>query len=278
LGNKMKYQDLEYISYKKVKISNSSYQNVYNTVKNVIKDKQRGYICLTDVSNLMKASKNEQLQAAINASLFSLADGMPLAWYARMVGCKEIERISGASLMKRLFADMDDCKHYLLGDTEQTIDKVIAEAKKINCKIRISGHSPPFKEFDDKDNSEMLDKIRKAEPDIIWVSFGGWKQEKWMNQNIASLDNGVMIGVGAAFRFLIGDIITPPQIFQSMGLQWLFRMIQHLARDPRDWLKIVREREILISKKEFIVGLPHEVHMARRQLKLMHGMKDPTQH
>lgn len=265
----MKSEDIACVYYKNVKISNICYRNVHNAVQDVIQNKQRGYICLTDVSNLMAASKNEQLQAAINESLFSLADGTPLAWYARMVGCKEIERISGASLMKRFFADMKGCKHFLLGDTEQTISRVIAEARKINNRIEISGYSPPFKEFDDKDNLEMMLKIREAKPDIIWVSFGGWKQEKWMNRNIASLDSGVMIGVGAAFRFLIGDIITPPQVFQDMGLQWLFRLLQHLARDPKDWLKTVRERELMKSKKDFLVFLPQEVKKARRQLKLI---------
>ena len=272
----MKSEEPAYVSYKNVKINNTRYQNVSNTVKNVIKNKQRGYICLTDVSNLMAASKNEQLRTAINASLFSLADGAPLAWYARMAGCKEVERISGASLMQRLFTDMNGCKHYLLGDTEETIGKVIAEAKRLNSKIEITGHSPPFKVFDDTDNLEMLEKIRKAKADIVWVSFGGWKQEKWMNQNIASLDKGVMIGVGAAFRFLVGDIITPPQIFQSMGLQWVFRLIQHLARDPKDWLKTVREREILKSKKEFLLYLPNEVITARRQLKMINRMNNPA--
>lgn len=270
----MRYEDIAYVHYKQVKISNISYRKVKDVVRNVINQKQRGYICLTDVSNLMVASKNEQLRGAINSSMLSLADGMPLTWYARMVGCKEIERISGASLMTRFFADMNGCRHYLLGDTEQTIERVIATAKELNSKIEISGHSPPFKLFDDRDNLEMLEKIRAAEPDIIWVSFGGWKQEKWMNQNIASLDRGVMIGVGAAFRFFIGDIITPPQIFQNMGLQWVFRLAQHLAKDPRGWLKTVKEREILTSKRDFIVSLPHEVKTVRKQLKQKYKAKD----
>lgn len=264
----MRYKDVANVYYKDVKISNICYQNVLDTVKNVINNKQRGYICLTDVSNLMVASKKEPLRAAINASMLSLADGTPLAWYARMVGCKEIERISGACLMERLFTDMNGCRHFLLGDTEQTIARVIAEAKKINNSVDIRGYSPPFKEFNGKDNLEIMRKIREAEADIIWIAFGGWKQEKWMNQNIASLDSGVMIGVGAAFRFLIGDIVTPPKIFQTMGLQWLFRLTQHLLKDPKGWLKTVKKREILKSKREFVVSLPHEVKTGRKQMKL----------
>lgn len=264
----MTYKNISHVRFKGVKISNVSYLEAKKIITQVISDKQRGYICLTDVSNLIAATKNEQQRTAVNESLMSLADGMPLVWYAWMTGCKEIERISGASLMGRLLADMNCCKHYLLGDTEQTIEKVIAEARKLNGSIEISGHSPPFKVFDDEDNQLIIQKIRKANPDIIWVSFGGMKQERWMNQNIASIDRGVMIGAGAAFRFLVGDIITPPQIFQKMGLQWLFRLVEEFERNPITCIKKVTERELLKSKVEFILNLPHELRESRRQFRM----------
>lgn len=263
----MKYDHISSVRYKDVKISNISYQNVHNTMVYVMKNRHKGYICLNDVSNIIAATKDDQLKRAMNESLLSLADGMPLAWYARMVGCREIERISGVSLMKRLMEDMQGCKHYLLGDTEITISKVIAEAKKRNNSIKISGHSPPFKVFDEEDNKQMIERIRKADPDIIWVSFGGRKQEKWMNENIAFLDRGVMIGVGAAFRWFIGEIVTPPRIFQVLGLQWLFRLTDEFIKNPGTWLKIVRERELLSSKLEFVLKLTHEVKVARQQFK-----------
>lgn len=272
----MKFEDVASVNFKGVKISNVCYENVCNIVTKVINENQRGYICLNDVSNLMVASKNEQMRTAVNGSLLSLADGTPLAWYGWMVGCKEIERISGASLMRRLLVDMDGCKHYLLGDTEQTISKVTAEAIKLNSKIEISGHSPPFKTFDADDNQRMIERIRKAAPDIIWVSFGGVKQEKWMNQNISGIDRGVMIGVGAAFKFLVGDIKTPPEIVQKMGLQWLYRMPEGFIKNPRTWLKITKERELLTSKLEFLLDLPREVKATRQQIKIHRQEKYPT--
>ena len=263
----MRYNELEYIKYKNVKISNIDYRNVYNVVLTTLELKKTGYICLTDVSNLILASMNEQLQVAINGSLLSLADGTPLTWYGWMVGCKEIERISGAYLLKRFFIDMKDCTHFLLGDTVETIDKVIAEARRLNPDINIRGYSPRFKIFDEEDNRQMLGIIRKADPDIVWVSFGGGKQEKWMNQNISALDRGVMIGVGAALRFFIGEIVTPPLIFQRMGLQWLFRLTQQFIKDPGNWFNFVRERKIFITKVAFVMHLPREVKAARQRLK-----------
>jgi N-acetylglucosaminyldiphosphoundecaprenol N-acetyl-beta-D-mannosaminyltransferase len=269
----MRYQDVPYVKFKGVKISNICYKNVLDTVTGVINTKKRGYICLNDVSNLIVATKNEEMRIAINESLLSLADGMPLVWFVSLAGCKEVERISGASLLQRLLGDLAGCKHFLLGDTEQTIAKVIAEAKKINCNIEISGHSPPFKEFEADDNRLMLEKIREAQPDIIWVCFGGGKQEKWMNQNCASIDSGVMIGVGAAFRFFIGDIITPPQIFQKLGLQWLFRLGEAFIKNPIKFFVVVHRRQILSSKVIYLLNLPTEVHLARKQLKILNTEK-----
>jgi N-acetylglucosaminyldiphosphoundecaprenol N-acetyl-beta-D-mannosaminyltransferase len=266
-GSFMRYKDIAFLKYNGVKVSNINYQNVLGTVTSTTKNNQRGYICLTDVSNLIVATKNEELRTALNESMLSLADGTPLVWYAWMAGCKEIERISGASLMRRLIVDMDGCKHYLLGDTEETIVKVTAEAKRLNSTIEISGHSPPFKEFDEEDNRAMLDKIRKANPDIIWVSFGGVKQEQWMNKNFTSLDRGIMIGVGAAFRFLIGEIITPPPIFQKMGLQWLFRLTESFIKNPIRCVKLVHQRHILTSKFEYMARFPFEVAEARKQIR-----------
>jgi len=263
----MRYEDVAYVTYHGVKVSNICYKNVLETVSRVVNRRERGYICLTDVSNLIGASKNEELRCAINESLLSLADGMPLVWYAWMAGCQEIERISGASLLRGLLTDLGGCRHYLLGDTEETIAKVIAEARKIHPQMEISGHSPPFKEFDAEDNRRMLDKIREARPDIIWVCFGGQKQEQWMNKNLPALESGVMIGVGAAFRFFIGEIVTPPPIFQKMGLQWLFRLTEAFLKDPVHCVKLVRERHILASKLEYLARLPVEVAGARQLIR-----------
>lgn len=263
----MKYSYMEFVEYKGVKINNVNYEHVHKMITKVLADNQKGYICLNDVANIYFATRNVQQRNAINDSLLSLPDGMPLVWYAWMVGCKEIERISGASLLQRLLVDMHHCKHFLLGDTELTINKVIAEAKKLNGNLVINGHSPPFKVFNDEDNQRMIDKIREADADIVWVCFGGQKQEKWMSQNISRLDKGVMIGVGAAFRFFIGDITTPPQIFQKMGMQWVFRLTEDFLKDPGHTVKAIREKELLKSKVYFMVNLPLEVSKSRKKFK-----------
>jgi N-acetylglucosaminyldiphosphoundecaprenol N-acetyl-beta-D-mannosaminyltransferase len=221
----MKPNREEYVTFMGVKLDNISYQAINKRIKEYV-DK-RGYVCLIDVMTIILAIKDKGVLAAINNSLISISDGMPLAWYGRLLGCQRIERISGCELLRNFLNEQDRYRHFLLGDTEETLRKVIYKARRENPSINISGYSPPMKNrFTEDDNRIMVDVIKKERPDIIWVSFGGGKQDRWMHENFQKVERGVMIGVGAAFRFYIGELRTPPNIFQKLGLQWAFRTIQ----------------------------------------------------
>ena len=245
---------IEAFKYMGIKINNVRFEQIDAVIKKNIDNP--GYICLACVGNVISATRDPELKEAINGSMLSIADGTPLAWYGRLVGYREVERISGMELLGRLLAETE-YKHYLLGDTWETITRVIEKAKQENEKVRISGFSPPFKAvFDESDNLNMINRINAENPDIVWVAFGSGKQEKWMRQNIGGLKRGVLIGVGAAFRFYIGNIKTPPKIIQRLGLQWFFRLIQ----DP---IRVGRAQ--ISTFPIFIINFPLEVARARKR-------------
>lgn len=248
--------------FKGMKIDNVNLEEVVEIVNDTLERNLEGYVCVTDVSNIIKATKDSLLRDAINSSMLSIADGTPLAWYANLVGCSDIERISGMDLMIRLFEEKRGYKHFLLGDTEERINKVINKARQINSDIRISGYSPPFREFTSEDSRMIIEKITREAPDIIWVSLGGGKQEKWMYTTSTIVNKGVMIGVGAAFKWLIGDLKTPPKILQKLGLQWAFRIVPALLCHPIKNMKTVLR--VLKWKLEFVCYFPGEVIRARR--------------
>lgn len=250
-----------------VKIDNVNIGCVREKIDDVIKNNQKGYICVTDVGNVIGASQDAELFQSINSSFLSVADGMPLVWYAGLAGCREIERIPGAELMAELLALDNGYRHFLLGDTEERINRVIEKARSINGKIKICGYSPPFKEFDREDNRLIMDKLKREDPDIVWVSFGGGKQEKWIHSNISEINRGVMIGIGAAFKWYLGDLVTPPKIIQRMGLQWVSRIGQALLRDPRKNIRFI-VKVALKRKLIFMLNFPGEVVRARSR----HGL------
>lgn len=253
----MGHQVIEKVNFAGVRIDLVDYRRVREVVNSHLKDDGKGYICVNDVGNVMTATQDTRLFEAINSSFLSVADGMPLVWFAKLVGGRGIDRISGMDIMVKLFSETDGHRHFLLGDTDDRIRSVMTKAKAINGNLEIAGYSPPFKEFDDQDNRMLIDRLNRERPDIIWVSFGGGKQEKWMHDNLARLDRGIMIGVGAAFKWFIGELMVPPRIFQRMGLQWLFRFTQMmLFKKTRD---MQRAKRALLHRWKFALAFPGEV-------------------
>lgn len=258
----MERPEISYFLFRGIKINNIGLQDIVKVISN--NRYKKGYICLTEVRNVMTATKDAELRNAINESLLSIADGTPLAWYGRLLGCNNIQRVAGFELFANMLEDRNGFKHYLLGDTEQTIRRVIEKARKSNSKLQIAGYSPPFREqFSENDVNTMFENINKEDPDIVWVSFGGGKQEKWMHQNLCRLNRGIMAGVGAAFKFYIGDIFIPPKLIQKIGMQWFFRMMGSSKA-----FKLM-----IHSHPKFCLYFPYEVikgrrYIARRENKL----------
>lgn len=240
-----------------VRIDEVNYEDVRKTIIENVKGK--GYICVNCVHTLIEGTRDKTVFDAIENSLLSIPDGMPLVWFGKLSGSRRVERIPGPELMKRFFDEESGYKHYLLGDTEETITRLIEKARRRNPQIEIVGHSPPFRrQFSEEENKIIVVKINHEDPDIIWVSFGFGKQDKWMSQNISGLKRGVMIGVGAAFRCYLGDIKVPPKIFQKLGLHWFFVMLQH----PIEWIQ-----SAFFRFGKFIIYFPLEVGRERMKLK-----------
>jgi N-acetylglucosaminyldiphosphoundecaprenol N-acetyl-beta-D-mannosaminyltransferase len=229
----MNEAEVECFLFKGIKIDIVGLRDIIEIIGNNIHKK--GYVCINDVRSVVFAIKDKLLFDAINESLLSIADGTPLAWYGKLLGYKKIQRVAGYELMGNMLENNNGFKHYLLGDTEETISRVIAKARKANNNFQVTGYSPPFREqFSELENDMMLENINREDPDIVWVSFGGAKQDKWMHQNISRLRRGVLVGVGAAFRYYIGDLYIPPKIVQKLGMQWIFRLMGHPASIPEN--------------------------------------------
>ena len=83
------------------------------------------------------------------------------------------------------------------------------------------------------DHEGICARIREAKPDVLLVSFGCPKQEKWIARNYRAAGVPVCIGVGATIDFLAGAMKRAPRWMQMHGLEWVFRLVQ----EPRRLMK-----------------------------------------
>lgn len=171
-------------------------------------------------------------------SKFSLIcpDGMPVLWAVNR-GLQEDEkltdRVYGPTLMLKTIEkseDEDDLKHFFLGGSESTLEKLKQRFNIENPGAQLVGvYSPPFREWDQQDVDTMLAKIEDSQANLIWVGLGCPKQEKWIADNLERLSPGCYFGIGAAFAFHAGEVEQAPEWYQKRGLEWFYR----LTKEPK---------------------------------------------
>lgn len=164
-------------------------------------------------------------------------DGMPVMWSVnRQLPSNErlTDRVYGPNLMlKTIQASQEnrDLKHFFLGGTVNTLEKLEKRFKQ-NCpKAHIAGtYSPPYREWNEEDVEFMIEKIKLSGANLIWVGLGCPKQEKWIANHLEQLPAGCYFGIGAAFAFHSGEIDQAPPRLQKCGLEWAYRLIKEPKR------------------------------------------------
>ncbi len=163
---------------------------------------------------------------------FIVADGKPLVWASRMQGEPLPERVAGSDLIFHLCeeAASEGFRVFLLGGAEGVAEVAASRLVERYPGLNIVGtECPPFRPTGPEEEAAMLDRIRAAEPDLLFVAFGQPKGERWILRHYEALGVPVSVQVGASLDFAAGRVRRAPRWMQKSGLEWLFRM----AIEPR---------------------------------------------
>ena len=210
----------------KVAISAVNIQTALECIHANVRLDQPNYICVTNTRAVSIYSKKwDDYRDIQNNSLLSVPDGMPLVWIARAYGLKNISRVTGYSIMMELFKE--SFTHYFFGDTTETLGELKQHIQDNYPSAKIAGmHSPPFRELTEDEIKQTAKEINHLSPDFIWIGLGAPKQERFMVQIMPYLNRGILVGVGAAFRLLIGKYKTAHPMMQKMGLEGIYMRLK----------------------------------------------------
>jgi N-acetylglucosaminyldiphosphoundecaprenol N-acetyl-beta-D-mannosaminyltransferase len=158
-------------------------------------------------------------------------DGLPLVWALKLLGIHDACHVRGQDLVLAVcgLAEQRALRVAIYGSTRDSL--ILAERNLLSRFPRLDIrfiHSPPFNEISEKEDREIVAAMREAAVQLLFVSLGCPKQEKWMAEHQDRV-GGVMIGAGAAIDMIAGSQPVAPRWMQNAGLEWLFR----LASDPR---------------------------------------------
>ena len=193
-----------------------------------------GYVCVADGVILNMANRNPDYLEVINGSLFSICDSSYVPLYLKWIYGIKAEQYCGSDI----FMDIIKLKKYqmfFLGSSRDVLDALKAQLCQTDDRINtMMFEELPFLSVEQFDYKEIARKIEEAHVDIIWVSLGAPKQEVFMSRLKPHLKRGVIIAVGAAFKFIGGmDEKRAPKWMVDHHLEFVYRIFS----SPKKQLK-----------------------------------------
>jgi N-acetylglucosaminyldiphosphoundecaprenol N-acetyl-beta-D-mannosaminyltransferase len=189
-------------------------------------------VCAANVHVVMEAWDDASFAATLAQADLVVCDGRPLVWAARLLGVPEARQARGLDLMLAVCeqAERHELRVGLYGGEPAVAADVRRELAARCPRLEVSYcWSPPFRELTAAEDQTACEAIAAARPQILFVSLGCPKQERWMLAHRDRL-SCVMLGVGAAFDMLTGRVGIAPAWMQRAGLEWVFRFFQEPRR------------------------------------------------
>ena len=205
------------------------------------------------------AEDDPAFRAAYVGVSLSLADGQALVWGARLIGTPVPEKVSGSDLVWPLMqlAAAEGWRVYLVGGAPGAAEAA-ATRLEVELGIRAVGvEAPRISVEGAPDEAAVIDRVRRARPDVVLVGLGSPKQERFIHRALTANDPEVWLGVGASIDFLAGRVRRAPRWVSRAGLEWLFRLSleprrlahRYLVKDPRFLAVLARTAREPISAR-----------------------------
>jgi N-acetylglucosaminyldiphosphoundecaprenol N-acetyl-beta-D-mannosaminyltransferase len=159
-----------------------------------------------------------------------LADGQSVVWASRLLRRAVPERVAGVDLFERLLelAARDGRSVYLLGaraDVLATLQQRLGERFPA---LKIVGARDGY--FTDAEASTVAADIADSDADMLFLGMTSPKKEIFLGDFGETLGVPVLHGVGGSFDILAGVIKRAPLLWQRLGLEWLYRVLQEPRR------------------------------------------------
>lgn len=99
------------------------------------------------------------------------------------------------------------------------------------------------------DDRNLQTVLQELKPKVVFVAFGAPAQETWIIAHREMLQKAgvrLVMAVGGSFDILTGKLPRAPKIWQQLGLEWLFRLMQEPSRWQRQ-LKLLTFVEMTLE-------------------------------
>jgi UDP-N-acetylglucosamine 2-epimerase (non-hydrolysing) len=212
------------------KVDNLSMEETLQVVEGFIASGRPHQHVVVNVDKVVKARYQPELRRIINECALINADGMPIVWASRLLGRPLKERVAGVDLFEALMsrAAAKGWRVFLLGAREEVVARVRSRYQEKYPGLAIAGHRNGY--WKPEEEPDVVEQIRAARPDILFVAVSSPKKERFLSQWQAHMRIPFAMGVGGSFDVAAGVLKRAPLWMQRAGLEWFYRFLQEPRR------------------------------------------------
>lgn len=191
---------------------------------------------------------NPDLKNIINNSELVIPDGIGAQVGLKIMGYN-VKRIAGIEFAYRMMFEFakDGKSIALVGAKPEIVKKaeenLIKEIPNLNIVYAKDGYF--------QDEESVISELIASNPDLVLCALGSPKQELFINKIKKMMPKTLFIGVGGSFDVWAGAVERAPEIWQKMGLEWLYRTLKEPKRFKRIFpalplfvLRVLKEKYI----------------------------------
>ena len=182
----------------------------------------------------------------IKSAELVIPDGVGIEIGLKILG-KKVRRIAGIEFAYACIAMFHeaDLPIALIGAAQEVNELACCELKKKFNGLNIAYSHNGF--FDDE--TVIFDELKKTGAQLVLVALGSPKQEEFIYKLKKDMPQTLFIGVGGSFDVWSNKVERAPEVYQKLGLEWLYRTVKEPARFRRIFptlplfvLRVVKER------------------------------------
>ncbi len=204
---------------------------------------------LVNADTLLRVRDDDRLRAIVSRCVPVCADGQSVVWAARLLGKRLPGRVAGPDLFDALLAlaVREAYSVYLLGAKPGIAEEAARKVVALHPGLKIVGTHHGYFDLEDV---AVVDAVRRAHPDILFVGMPSPRKEYWVSENLDRLGVPFTLGVGGTFDVVAGVRTRAPMWMQRAGLEWVCRLCQEPRRMWRRYL-VGNARFVALVVREF---------------------------
>lgn len=198
-----------------------------------------GTLVAINAEKMLTAEDNPEVRDLINAADFKYADGISVVRSVRKKFPQaQVSRVAGADLWEALMAraGQEGTPVFLIGGKPEVLAQTEAKLR-AQWRVNIVGSQDGY--FTPDQRQALFERIRASGAQIVTVAMGSPKQEIFMRDCRKIHPEALYMGVGGTYDVFTGHVKRAPRIWQSLGLEWLYRLLSQPSRITRQ-LRLLR--------------------------------------